>query len=245
MTKAEIGGFDIGMPRRAAGNGSGRSRGGWRPIALVYLFLGAQAATAADKGGADDAQGLLMVHHVAECTVRKHRASATEILAYIPQSLQSGLAFHRTNPGECMDVTEGVVTMKDFFMRGALAERLLRQDFSAIGVFSGGKLPAIFKQPTGKSFQRLEPEVKLELAMIAVGECVTRAEPGQVYALFATEVRSQGESTALRALVPQLQGCIAQGQSFQLNLAAARAFLGEGAYRVSVKQAMSQREAAK
>jgi hypothetical protein len=125
--------------------------------------------------------------------------------------------------------------MKDHFLRGAIAEELLHRQFSAIGKPLGTKVSAIFAWPDDpKAVAAMAPQARIDLAMIAVGECVTKAAPDTVFAVLSTPIRSAAEQIAIRLLLPQLQACVSQGTSIDLNFATVRAFLAEGAYRVSV-----------
>jgi hypothetical protein len=72
--------------------------------------------------------------------------------------------------------------------------------------------------------------------VFALSECAVAAQPGQVRDLLATELGSQGEGEAFRALSPALSSCFDSGMSFNTDRPTLRGMLAESLYRWSVVQ---------
>jgi len=219
--------------------------GGARRISRLAALLAVSAALQPAQAyrPATEREGLVAMHALADCTVKRHRDAAMRMLAYLPESKESVQAFLATDPSSCMSAENDgdALAMKDHFLRGALAERLLLQDFPAIGVFAGKKLPPVFAWPDQRAFVALKSKAKLDLTLIRIGECATEAAPDKVYALFGTPVGTIAEAGMIQSLVPVLRSCVLQGNSVELKLATVRAYIAEGAYRVSVRRASGDR----
>ncbi|MDB5692273.1 MAG: hypothetical protein JWO81_1336 [Alphaproteobacteria bacterium] len=80
------------------------------------------------------------------------------------------------------------------------------------------------------------PSVSHAEAMLALAECVVKAEPAESFAVFSTEVAGPQEKAAVRSLAPAIERCLPPGFEFTLKAPVLRSFLAEAAYRVSVQQ---------
>jgi hypothetical protein len=215
------------------------SRSGFSPLSLIAAaLLAVQPQGLLARAPANDGEALASMHALAKCLFshRHHTSDAALILAYPPRAPEGVAAFQRAQPEGCAEF-DGTLSMKDHFLRGAIAEELLHRQFGAIGKPLGTKVSPIFTWPDDpKAVAAMAPQARIDLAMIAVGECVTKMAPDTVFAFLSIPIGTPAEQAAIRLLLPQLQACISQGTSIDLNFATVRAFLGEGAYRVSVQR---------
>lgn len=204
--------------------------------ALLPLALLAVTATPAAAGDKPSPEALQLTYKIAACLVKDRTDKARRVLAYVPGSDAESRAFLATEPGLCLgDITNDdvAVAMQDPFPRGAIAEYLLLNDFSSIGV-PKRKASAIFAMPDATTIAKLKPMGQETLAGLAVAECVVRAEPQKSLAVFGTAVGSPEERAALTALLPAVNRCVPADKGMDMEMATLRALLGEAAYRVSV-----------
>lgn len=171
----------------------------------------------------------------ADCLVKRNGEEIEKILATRPQSVEQAMVWATAEtPVRCYDGGPAKAPkIHDNVVRGALAEALLKRDFSAIGVRRGTRMVAIF-QPLDVPANPMNGEARA-LAYLTVGECVAGAEPGLSFAVFGTKVAGPEEMQAVKALVPAISACLPDGLQLPIDPPVFRSFLAEAAYRVSVK----------
>jgi hypothetical protein len=157
------------------------------------------------------------------------------VLATVPGGDDSTVALFHAMAGDCL-VAEHPLAGRDFFLRGAIAERLLYRDFEAIGMPPRHRATAVFAPLGRDQLARMSEAAHQLLAMLDIAACVARMEPAKVYAFFGTARGSAAERAAMTELAPAISACLFQGQTFNLTPPIFRAFLAEGAYRVAAGQ---------
>lgn len=213
-----------------------------------YLMFAAASALLSAQGAAQkkvqSPEAIVEMHKIARCIASRTTSLSEKIFIHLPGSKESVTAFYRTHPDTCGEF-DGALHLKDNFIRGAIAEQLLLKNYSSLASPSKRSLGSIFHWPEPNAIAELKEQTKMMLAAIALGECAARAAPEKSFDLFGTKVNSDEEKAAVQALVPELSGCIFEGQSFDLNVATVRALMAEGAYRVATSNAHASNQASR
>jgi hypothetical protein len=83
------------------------------------------------------------------------------------------------------------------------------------------------------AYDPARPPVTARAEQETMALCAVRAAPQKVAALLATPVFSTDEAAALRAMMPEVQSCLAAGVRLGLNRISMRALLALAAYRLA------------
>jgi hypothetical protein len=105
----------------------------------------------------------------------------------------------------------------NLLVAGSIAERLLERDTAPVNV------------QLAHAAARPAPEARSPAEGVAL--CVVRSTPDDVAALLATEVASENEAAAIRALGPVMGLCNQSGQGVEMSEAGMRAILATAALR--------------
>jgi hypothetical protein len=171
---------------------------------------------------------------MADCLL-EHRLYTDNVLSSAPGNSEAVFALFQAAIGPCL-VAERPLPGPAFFLRGAIAERLLYRDFASIGAEPRHRAVPVFASVRRDDLRSANENVRRLLAMLELASCVARAEPAKVYAFFATERGSPAEHASMAALAPAISACLVEGQTFEMSPPVFRAFLAEGAYRVAAGQ---------
>lgn len=210
-----------------------------RNLLAAFVFLIAAPSLAAERRMPGN-DALLLNQQAAKCLVQKERDRSEKILAALPQSTEARDAFVGMRLEKCVKnknvfqvFTLGV---NAHFTRGAIAEHLLRRDFSSVGSPTGKRISPVFRMPAGDELRTLPKDQRAEIAMVAFGECVVTAEPAKSFSVFETRVGSTDEKSSIAALSTAFASCIPASEKLELKVPDLRSFLAEGAYRVSASK---------
>lgn len=107
----------------------------------------------------------------------------------------------------------------NLLVAGSIAERLLERDAAPVNV------------QLAHAAARPAPEARSLAEGVAL--CVVRSTPDDVAALLASDVASESEATAARALGPVISLCNQSGQGIEMSNAALRAILATAAFRAT------------
>jgi hypothetical protein len=124
-------------------------------------------------------------------------------------------------------LTSGMLKIPQANMRAALFEALYNKEYRAAShVFAQNLKSGFAEQYVGDQPDNIRTVLVLE----QVGECVSKRDAGAARALLRTRPSSDEEDRAFATLVPHLQACIPQGQTFTLSKTVARGAVAEGLY---------------
>lgn len=107
----------------------------------------------------------------------------------------------------------------NLLVAGSIAERLVERDAAPVNV------------QLARAASRAAPEARSPAEAVAL--CVVRSTPDDVAALLATEVASESEAIAARALGPVIGLCNQSGQGIEMSEAGLRAILATAAFRAT------------
>jgi hypothetical protein len=213
-------------------------------MTVLLPILAMAAAPAAAVGtvrsrdqDATDPVALRRWYEHGRCLVKKQGPLAEQMLATRPASLDAIEAFmHADKEPFCFNEGSAPAPLLHYnATRGAIVEALLLRDFSAVGKPRGTHVAAIVSMNASPK-HGLEPVAPRVEAMLALAECVVKADPVGSFAVFSTEVAGPAEDAAVRSLTPAVGQCLPPGFEFTLKAPVLRSFLAEAAYRVSVQQ---------
>lgn len=225
-----------------------------RATALLSAALFVTAPALAKNDDAKKAaHARKVMHEFADCVVDYHADIAREFALKSTNEWMPEEKFEKLAGGKCLGFRGGRLRMPTEHYRGALADRLIREDFAAgFDLAPANIAPLIWAEPqlrtsdpkTGKGLsaekaQAAERLYNLDLAynyILRVGECVVRAEPRGARAVLDAPVDSAGELAAIKALTPSVAGCVQQGQTLSLNRTNLRSSLAISYYRLASAQ---------
>jgi hypothetical protein len=186
---------------------------------------------------ASDPVALRRWYEHGRCLVKKQGTLAEKMLATRPASLDAAAAFMQADKEPfCFDEGRAPAPLLHYnATRGAIVEALLLRDFSAVGKSRGAHVAPVVSMTTPPK-HGLEPIAPRVEAMLALAECVVKADRAGSFAVFSTEVAGPAEDAAVRSLTPAIGQCLPPGFEFTLKAPVLRSFLAEAAYRVSVQQ---------
>tara|TARA_R100001126_G_scaffold41612_2_gene23200 strand:- start:338 stop:991 length:654 start_codon:yes stop_codon:yes gene_type:complete len=209
-----------------------------RALLLLALVAGLAApAHARDKESEADARKAMSAY--VDCLLNRSGyklRKAIDIPVGDP-SLTATLAKLATS--SCLGDTSGDVElrMQPLVLRGAAFESLYRskfgddlesEDFSQLA-------PLEYPVATPET-QNVDGDAASYLLMMAVGDCLVRADASASHDLVISEIASAGETDAIESLMPMLPVCIPAGRTLELSRSMLRGAIAEPLYRLSVQQ---------
>jgi hypothetical protein len=183
-------------------------------IALPLAFLLVAQASEPFPANPDPAS-LRELHRFATCIVRLAPRRSAELIGSWPTHGEVRQFVDLQE--DCL--RQGVLRLSGFLLGGGMAEAFLRRQPGAFPLANRVSI-----DPT----RPLQARSQFEL----IGLCTVQAAPNETQVLLETELASEAEAAAVRALTPALTRCVAQGQSARLNRAGLRALLALPAYRL-------------
>ena len=163
------------------------------------------------------------MYNFAGCVVGLNRPGVARLLAKDYRTREYQEDIRKISKGHDRCITPGGrLSFGGLLFAGNLAEHLLTDKFtdSALAAELGR--------------DRTATPIVARSTTEAISLCVIMRAPGESAALFRTEVMSDAEKTAMKALAPQLSGCIKEGTQFRTNRPGLRALLALASYRVAV-----------
>ena len=206
--------------------------------ALAFLLGAATALSlfpspARADDSSDEATAIQTMHDFGSCVVAKSRFRAERLLKMMPgTSEEQKLASEVSSPSCLGDDVE--LRFKAKFLRGAVAEAMLKSDFGTIGSPTKRKTAPIFAALTREQFSALGQGGKTSMYILDFATCIVGRDPASVDALFATKPASPDENAAFNAMSGSFAPCAPAGTAFRIVKSQLRGFLAEAAYRKSV-----------
>lgn len=187
----------------------------------------AQNARSAPDGEEDTAPKIdplaaQAMYNFAGCVVETTRPGVVKLLAKDFRSEEYQQDIRKIAKGHDRCAANSRLGFSGLVFAGNLAEHLLSKQFTAAALAAD--------LGVDRSATPIEARSTLE----AMSMCIVMRAPQESAALFRTEVMSDKEKEALKALSPQLSACIQQGTQFRTNRIGLRALLALAAYRVAV-----------
>jgi hypothetical protein len=166
-----------------------------------------------------------------ECMVKENRNRALKYLASFPESKDSyKLANQWLRQDDCL--SSGDITMQDSDMRAAIFGALYRTEYRLKGPLDvANAKPVDYSQ--GNAITTLDPMQKQVVAIRQMGDCVVRAQPAAAHLLVVSDVHTDPEAGAYRAIVPALGPCISNGVQIKLTKLSLYGIVAEAIYRLS------------
>ena len=215
---------------------AGRMPGRFVPsAAIAAIAIVGMGESAAPRPPASAAQAVPSVDNVfwlVDCLLKDKDHDLEKVLSTVPGAKGSETPWILAAIGECL-VEGRPIPAAQFYKRGAVAERLLYRDFTAIGS-PARRRPAPLFAAVGKDYlARAEPHSVAALVMLDAASCLVRSDPARAFGFFRSGRNSAEESRLFSELAPALSGCLTDGQPLKLTPSIFRAFLAEAAYRVA------------
>jgi hypothetical protein len=205
--------------------------------AAIAMILGSSEAAAAapQAAKAQPAPSIANLYWVIDCLLTAKSKDVEKLLSVVPDTPEYERLWWHTLIGACL-TDEHPIPAATFYKRGAVAERLLYRDFSAIGSPPRRAPVPVFAPVEGTFLAGASPKTLSSLMMLDAVSCLVRQDPQRAYSFFRLERGSSEESRIFSEMAPGLSGCVTEGQPLKLTPAIFRAFLAEAAYRVAAGQ---------
>lgn len=178
-----------------------------------------------------DASGIALDSRIGRCLGSEYQ---TTVLSLVPRSARSNDELvNLALGGSTCGTWEERIRYSAPFLRGPIAESYLRK------LQSGKKMSKaelrIYAEPTTEKLAQLPPNVRTEIALVAIGSCVDKADHARTLKVFDTRPGTPDESMALQALTAALSNCIPPGVQFGFSKFDLRGYLADGSYRNAVE----------
>lgn len=162
------------------------------------------------------------MYNFAGCVAKTSRPGATKLLAKDYRSKDYRDQIHAIAKGHDRCAPNSKLAFSGLVFAGNLAEHLLSDKFT----------DAALSADLGRD--RTATPIASRGTLETISMCIVMSAPQQSVALFRTEVMSDAERDAMKALAPQLSACIKQGSELRTNRPGLRALMALAAYRVAV-----------
>ena len=168
-----------------------------------------------------------------DCLLPRANAKLRSMLD-VPPSARSVQIFVETKPATCLSggIAHGVA-VPDRYTRGAVAEAVLKHDFTSLGVSKTGASSPVFDMASATRSDGLTDKAREALMVLQSMQCVVKSAPTQSFAVFVTPVTSDDERVAIEALAPAIEKCRPENVTLPTASSLVRAILAEAAYRQS------------
>lgn len=183
----------------------------------------AGAASATDSG-------LVALPAFAACMIDHDQPAIERVIASFPDEREEK-ALWRLADSDCL--SQGELRSTSRLLRGALYAELYRRSFSS-------RAPSLVSTSidwVADAKGQLEAAAANYIALGQFAECLVLKHPEESRQLMLVPPRSQRESDALRAMMPDMGPCLAAGVEIKLSKPVVEALLAEALYRLSVKGA--------
>jgi hypothetical protein len=162
------------------------------------------------------------MYNFAGCVVEASRSGAVKLLAQDYRSKDYQEDIRKIAKGHDRCAPNSKLGFSGLVFAGNLAEHLLTDKFT----------DEALSADLGRD--RTATPITSRGTLETISMCIVMSAPQQSVALFRTEVMSDAERDAMKALAPQLSACIRQGTEFRTNRPGLRALMALAAYRVAV-----------
>ena len=170
------------------------------------------------------------VEKFAECAVRQY--DGAELLATQPGSAEEAEVLAEFGRRSC-----AVPATTPNALRGAVAEKLFKADFTAIGSRPRRELIEVFTLEA-EDVEAMDAASRRRLELLGFATCVAAADPTKSVALLNARAGSPEEASIVAALQPHFSPCLAQGEKLDLGKSDLRGALAEGAYRLAIAHSL-------
>jgi hypothetical protein len=172
------------------------------------------------------------VYAVVDCMMQRRDRNLDRVLSTVPGTMDADAPWVAGGVYTC-GAARTAVPAASFYNRGAVAERLLYRDFTAIGAPPRSDPAPVFAPVSDYYVRYAEEYARASLSMLDMASCVVRADPQKSFAFFQTGRGSVAERAAIEGMMPSISGCVSQGENIDLSPPVFRAFLAEAAYRTA------------
>ena len=162
------------------------------------------------------------IYNFAGCVVEIGRPGAVKLLSKDYRSKDYQEDIRKIAKGHERCAPNSKLGFSGLVFAGNLAEHLLADQFTDAAL------------ATDLGRDRTATPITARGTLETISMCIVMSAPQQSVALFDTEVMSDAERDAMKALAPQLSACIRQGTEFRTNRVGLRALMALAAYRVAV-----------
>lgn len=160
----------------------------------------------------------IAIQEFGTCVARRSAGLAAEVLTrdFTSRSYETGLRRLARSNEDCFR-RRGRMRSGNLLFAGAIAEHLLEHEPEPLNV----RLARAALRPATPSYSVVD----------RAAICVVRSVPDDVARLFATEVTSDAETTAARALNPVMAACNGDGPPIEVTTEGLRSILATAAFR--------------
>jgi hypothetical protein len=181
------------------------------------------------------------VSGLAECSARDQLSRARDTLRRLPASDASDKnLFWIAMLGNGCVANNDRLRYSVRYLRGPVAEYLLKRDFDIVTWKAKGKPAKVYTTPSNDKLDGLTADTRSAVIFTEVGNCVVTAAPGAATTLFQSARDSADEKAAFAALSPTLAGCIPPKVELRMSKFQLRGYLAEAAYRHAVSAPASE-----
>jgi len=198
-----------------------------------------------------------MLSDFAKCVVKRNPGLAKRFVWSTSADRMADSEIYKALDPRCFGLWGMNIRISDLPMKAAFAEELVRQGPRRWPQINPSKesplnwvVPkAVRAGPGIDSVSRSTAEGILQKAQAEalvgrLGECVARASPAGSVAVLNTKIDSPAELAAMRALGPQIAGCVGVGQTLSFNRTNLRYAIAVSYYRLAFHPAEATRREA-
>lgn len=164
-----------------------------------------------------------------ECAMRAGTRRIDAFLATFPGSPLERTLTVELATSDCL--RDGRIRLDGAAMRGEIYAQLYRRRYGDSGP-AGFATVGPIDYTSGRDATRAR-DVAGSIAIRRFFDCSVRADPVGARAFVLTAAAAPEEGPALRAMLPSLQGCLAEGQALDVNIGRAKNLVAEVLYRLS------------
>ena len=212
--------------------------------ALMCLAMPAPAV-ALDKSDREGRLGRAVLNDFAKCVVKRNPDLSKKMVLNTPEDSPPEAEVVKLLHPWCVGLWGVHLRASDLALRAALAEELVRASGRWPELSPSAKRRLDWTVPqtlkAGPGIGRLSPTfVQKTLESLAadarvgrLGECVVRTSPSGAAAVLNTKLDSKAEISALKALTPQIGGCMKAGETSAFNRTNLRQAIALSYYRLA------------
>jgi hypothetical protein len=172
-----------------------------------------------------DNAGRIVLNQYSRCYAQNNGKKAEAALALVYLSPEQDAAVKKLNRSlaDCLGFSGLNIRFAAPAMVGGMAEQLV------LGTYGDANLPRVAALTEDAMFaSSFKPRNDGE----DYAQCVVRSNPTGAFAAIRTDVGSDAETAAVKALVPVLGSCLVAGQNINLNNDTVRSIAAVGLYRI-------------
>ncbi len=202
--------------------------------ATLFVVPTLALAQAPDVTSLRSDQAAAAMHKFALCAATRNNV-ADKVMATLPQTRAEEAAVRRLiDPAPDCEIGGTSLVFAQRYMRGGVAEHLLKRDFHGLQGPARRRTAAVFPIPEGDDVGTLSDGTKGSIGMIIFGQCVSQSDSAGVAAVLETRSGGPIERAAFAKLDKAMRGCAPNPVILNIARLQMRGYLAEGAYRNAV-----------